>query len=201
MYRINLYPAGLEKRARRAAGVRTTAMLALLGGANLLFLGLFVLAGLTLKDRADNTEARLAEARQRLAPNAADVTTRAAVNQARALLERRVQRIVWTPALTDLRRLLPNDVILERFDAAEGRGKARDTFSGMQLYGRLRSGRNVEPVMSCLDQLSASPAYRASFETARLDRVDNSQEVTRFTIACPLLRSASADSIGEDFGG
>jgi Tfp pilus assembly protein PilN len=201
VYRINLYPAGLEKRARRAAGVRTTAMLALLAGANLLFLGLFAMAGMTLKARADDTETRLEQARARLAPDPAEATTRAAVNQARVLLERRVQRIVWTPALTDLRRLLPNDVILERFEAMEGRGRGHDTFAGMQFNGRLRSGRNVDPVVACLDRLSSSPAYRASFESARLDRVDNSQEVTRFTIACPILRPASTDSTGEEFGG
>ena len=125
--------------------------------------------------------------------------SRATMNQARTLLERRASRVVWTPALNQLRRDLPNDLILERLEARTN--ESEDAFSGLQLSGRLRVGKNVEPVVECLDRLSASPAYRAYFTKGKLERVDTSQDVARFVITCPLIRPASSDTAGEAGGG
>ena len=197
VYRINLYPAGLAKRANQSASVRSVAMVTLFAGLNALFLGFFLLTAQTVKGHAAAMEDRVQALKTRMAqPDAAGM--RASTNQARALLERRAARVVWTPALNELRTSLPVDLILERLDASVS--TSTDVFSGIQLSGRLRAGSNVEPVMSYLDRLSASPAYRKYFQRAKLDRVDNSQEISRFVIACPLARPASSDSSGEASG-
>lgn len=198
MYRINLYPAGLAKRANQSESIRSTALLAFLGGVNALILGFFFLTAMTVKGQADILDERTAALESRLA-NPGDAALRSVTNQARSLLERRAARTVWTPALNQLRNNLPQELILERLEASVS--KNGDVFSGFQLTGRLRSGKNVEPVMTCLDRLSASPAYRTYFQRAQLDRVDNSQDVSRFVIKCPLLRSSDSDSSGEASGG
>jgi len=198
VYKINLYPAGLAKRANQSESIRNTALLALLGGVNALILGFFFLTAMTVKGQADVMEERTAALESRLA-NPGDAALRSVTNQARALLERRAARTVWTPALNQLRNNLPQELILERLEASVSTNG--DVFSGFQLTGRLRSGKDVEPVMNCLDRLSASAAYRAYFERAKLDRVDNSQDVSRFVIACPLLRPSDSDSSGEASGG
>jgi len=198
VYRINLYPAGLTKRAHQSESIRSTALLALLGGVNVLILGFFFLTAMTVKGQADVLNERTAALESRLS-NPGDAALRAVTNQARALLERRSSRTVWTPALNELRNNLPQELVLERLEVSTS--KNEDVFSGMQLYGRLRSGKNVQPVMTCLDRLAASPAFRAYFERGKLDRVDNSQDVARFVIACPLLRPSESDSSEGASGG
>lgn len=191
MYRINLYPAGLTKRAHQSESIRSTAILTLLGGVNALMLGCFFLAAMTVKGQADILNERTAALELRLR-NPGDAALRATTNQARALLERRASRTVWTPALNELRSNLPQELVLERLEATVSPNE--DVFSGFQLFGRLRSGKNIEPVTTCLDRLSGSSAYRTYFERGKLDRVDNSQDVARFVIACPLLRPSVSDS-------
>lgn len=199
MYRINLYPHGLERRAQRASGLRRSAGLALLAGAQLVLLGFFALTGWTVKAQADSAEARLAGLRERLTP-VGNSGARAAVNQARLLMERRAGRCVWSPVINEIRGALPRDLIFERFEATAPAGN-QDVFTGLLLHGRLRAGTNVDPVVDYINRLSASPVYRAQFSAGKLDRVDNTQEVARFVIACPLIRPASADSVAEGNGG
>lgn len=193
MYRINLYPAGALRRDARAGAVRRTGLLAFLAGLQLLCLTLFVLASQLLASRARDTEARARaldeRIRQVVVPGG-----RLVVDQARLLVERRAGRHVWWPVLNELNANLPRDLILERIEIL-GPG-APGAFTGMQLFGRLRAGNDVNGVVGYIDRFSQAPAYRTQFERARLERVDNSQEVARFVIACPLLQEAPADSIG-----
>lgn len=194
MYRINLYPTGLARRADRAAAVRSTLFLAILGGANLVVLGFFFLVSNSLRTRAELTDARATSLQQRLTRTAA-AGSRALSNQARMLVERRAARVTWTPALEELRAALPPDLIVERLEATVS--KSDEAFSGLQISGRLRAGRNVDPVVDFINRLSSRPAYRQRFAAGKLERVDNSTEVSRFVIACPLARSAESDSTAE----
>lgn len=197
MYRINLYPAGLERRTSESKSLRSTAILTLLGGVNALMLGFFFLIAMTVKGQADVLNERIEALESRLS-NPGDAALRAVTNQARALLERRAARTVWTPAMNEIRNNLPTELLLERLEASTSLSEG--VFSGIQLHGRLRSGKDVEPVMMCIDRLSASAAYRTYFERGKLDRVDNSQDVARFVIACPLLRPSESGS-GKGAGG
>jgi hypothetical protein len=126
--------------------------------------GFFLLTALGIRTQAQAVEERSRSLQSRLL-KPANSGTRAATNQARTLLERRASRVLWTPALNQLRANLPVELILERLDARTS--ESEDAFSGMQLSGRLRAGKNVDPVVNCLDRLSASPAYRAYFRQGK----------------------------------
>jgi hypothetical protein len=191
VYRINLYPAGLQKRADRAASVRSTLLLALLGGANLVVLGFFLMVALSVGAQADTVEDRAESLKARLTQNTGGGSRTLSV-QARTLLERRDQRVTWTPALDEVRATLPQDLIVERMEATIS--ESPEVFSGLLISGRLRSGRNVDPVVGFINRLSAAPGYGLQFDTGKLERVDNSLDVSRFVVACPLARPADADS-------
>jgi hypothetical protein len=198
VYKINLYPAGLEQRASRAASVRSALLFAFLGGANLLVLGFFLMVALSVGNQAATVESRVGSLQARMTQHV-DAPTRSLSNQARLLLERRAQRVTWTPALDEVRSMLPAELIVERLEATST--TSLDVFSGMQISGRLRSGRNVDPVVEFMNRLSAAPAYRRQFQPSKLERVDNSRDVSRFVVACPLARPAEFDSTAEGSAG
>ena len=198
MYKINLYPAGPARRISRAASLRSTLLLTFLGGANLLVLGFFLLVALSVRTQAATVDARASSLQSRLTTNV-DAGTRALSNQARALLDRRDRRVTWTPALNELRNSIPSDLIVERLEATVT--TSAEVFSGMLISGRLRSGRNVDPVVAFMDRLSAAPIYREQFQPGKLDRVDNTLDVSRFVVACPLIQPADNDSTVEGSAG
>ena len=199
MYRINLYPAGASNRAARAGAVRRTALVTLVAGFQLGCLVLFVIAAQSVGVRARNTEARVLSQKERMEQQIVP-GGRAVFNQARLLVDRRARRSVWWPVLDEIRENLPRDLILERVEITGSEGSG-GVSGGLLLFGRLRAGNDVDQVVACIDRLVQSPVYRAQFERARLDRVDNNQDVARFVIACPLLRPVEADSSGEGSGG
>lgn len=197
MYRINLYPAGSVRRVEQKRAVGRAAVLVLLAGAHIVFLGLFLVSAMNVKARADSTEAMVVAHKQRLAESVKG--DRSVPNQIRMIVERRNDRLSWAPVLADMASMLPDNLILDRIEAnVGGEGVAR---SGMTLSGHLRTGRNMDQVIDFTRRLSASPIYQKHFSEASLGSMATTDEVARFTISCPLMVKADPDSIPEDIAG
>ncbi len=193
MYKINLYPAGLQKRAERTGRIRRFAALTLVAGVQFVLLGLFVLSALSLREEAEANES-LVESNQKTLNDRMLTEGRTTINQARAILDRRVERQNWTPILAELGTLIPDALILDRIEASTATGDQ----AGMTLYGHLRHGSSMDPVLDLARKLSASAAYRGQFAEARVDRMDTSGENAKFSIVCPLRAALEKAEDGSD---
>jgi Tfp pilus assembly protein PilN len=198
MYRINLYPRGREKRAERAGRVRRVAIMALVSGTAVAFVGLFIVSALAVKEQANSAERTAASLRNQMT-SAQKTESRVVVNQIRELVEKRSQRLDWSPALTEIARLLPGNLILESIEAYTT-PSGGDRFQGLTLFGRLTAGRNMEPVIRFAGMLSQSDVYRQQFNEAKVDRVDTRGEVARFPILCPRIQP-EPPPVPEETGG
>jgi len=160
-----------------------------------IFLGLFVLSSLSLREQTSATD-RLVEANRERLHSEAGASQRATINQMRVILDRKAARQNWSPALSEIGRLLPNALILDRIEASAA-VKAGDQ-KGMVLTGHLRYGSGMDPVVEYARKLSGSELYRGQFAEARVDRMDTSGSDAKFSIICPLRAGITASEVGDD---
>jgi hypothetical protein len=177
-YRINLYRERESAERRYRRGLAGASVLGVAVGLEVVLIGLLVVSGRFLGERADTLRAAVAALELESAPP----QTGPAVDLARQLVQLRTSRIDWAQVLGGVSESIPGEVVLTRVSAdlkLEG-----GTDPGLDLEGRT-GGAAVElnPVLRFVDALRANPRVAAALPAVDLETVE-SERTKSFRVIC-----------------
>ena len=155
LFRINMYPAGRERRASAERRVRQFATLAAVAGVNAAVVVLF-LAGLGLSKQALSvSQTRLAAAQEGIA-QILDDQGGAMTNEELDLVRVRAAQVKWSAVMSSVSRVTPREVWLSRMRLTEGvRPGGRDRTPGLRITGTVRAGSEQAGLSLLMKYLAA----------------------------------------------
>jgi Tfp pilus assembly protein PilN len=175
MYRINLYPELVEKRRqRRRQALRTASLAMILGLEGLCVISLF-LSGLLLRERAKSLRR---EAQSISAQSQRRAAADKRIDAALELLRVRDGRIVWSPKLAALSRLIDPGLRLQECSGSTGNK------TNLDLTGVLRSGgSDLQPVSRFIKALQGEPAVTTDLPQVMLGNLGGG-DAGGFRVVC-----------------
>jgi uncharacterized small protein (DUF1192 family) len=184
MYRINLYPEFVQKRAQRRRRLLRTTLVAVVTALDAALVVTLVMTGVLLAERTSRLKdevARLDAALQRASQ------PQPAADAARELLEIRRGRLDWTPKLAACGEAIDSMLLLTGMDArSAGRGgEARLEVTGL-LCG---TPPDVQAVPRYMEALRADPRIRENFSEVQLGTMEGGAD-GRFRISCQTPRKS-----------
>jgi hypothetical protein len=189
MFRLNLYPEAEEKRRARLARTGATALVTLLVAVTVALTLFHAGSGFVMADRARDLAARRAGA-EREAAALAGAEPAKEMALLRARLRARADRVVWSPKLAEMSRLLPPPLVLDNIMVAErGKGQA---IPALAVHGSVLQGSVRDPVpaiVSYVTALKESAVFTEGIASVELASVstDNQSGITSFHVVCPLV--------------
>lgn len=195
LFRINMYPAGRERRVEAQRRFRQLAALVAIAGANALIVVMFLVGLALLRETVVARQVRLKTAEQAIGQilnEHGGAMTMEELN----LVRTRAAQVRWSAILASVSRVTPPEVSLSRLRLSEGlRPGARDRIAGLRLTGRLKAGSEqagLSLLMKYLAALREDAFFTRHFLNPRLvDSTWLTEENTNlleFDIFCPLVK-------------
>ena len=157
-YRVNLYREREARGERLKKSLFRGTLLGIVVAVEVVLLGVLVISGFQFRERAETV--RLAtqglEERSRPYEESGDLAA------ARALVQRRVERVDWSVLMAAVAERTPDNVVLSKVRG--GRQTGRGALNGVEIEGRI-SGRtrDLSPVIAYVDSLRNEPALTRWF--------------------------------------
>jgi hypothetical protein len=192
LFRINMYPAGRERRVEADARARRFASVTVVVAVNALVVLLFLI-GVQVADRAANVrDTRLVAAEGAIA-EILKAKGGAITRDDLELVRMRAAQVSWSRVLESLAGATPREVILSRVKLAEAAAPGSQLRTpGLRLTGRLRAGSEeagLTLLMGFLGRLRDDEYFAKHFHEPKLmDSTwlrDEAGNVLEFDVFCP----------------
>lgn len=177
MYRINLYREYFTKRRQGRRKAARTALLTGLVGLEVLLVGILVVSAALIREQCSSLRAEISHLSTRLGEESGP---RPGLETARQILERRANRLIWSPKLACLSDRIDRALILQEVVGQVSEKRPAE----LTVTGQVRTGSaQMEPVARFMEAMRSDARMKDPFSNIRLGTLEGT-ESSKFQIVC-----------------